>query len=77
MISKMVRDPPLRAGHQARLAIPWDLIVWAVPGAMIGAVVGTHLQGRVGERASWMFFGSLFLVIGIMSFVTFAAYRFG
>lgn len=57
-------------------AIPWNLIVWAVPGAIIGAVVGTHLQGRVGERASRIFFGSLFLLIGIvflLAFTIFAA----
>lgn len=28
-------------------AVPWNLIVWAVPGALIGATVGTRLQGHV------------------------------
>lgn len=53
-------------------AIPWNLIAWAVPGAMIGAIVGTQLQGRVGERASRIFFGALFLTIGITFLVAFA-----
>lgn len=59
-------------------AIPWNLIVWGVPGAMIGAVVGTHLQGRVGERASRLFFGSLFLLIGVVFLLAFTlfAHRF-
>lgn len=52
-------------------AIPWNLIVWAVPGSVIGALVGTQLQGRVGERASRIFFGSLFLMIGIVFLVVF------
>jgi uncharacterized membrane protein YfcA len=50
-------------------AIPWNLLVWAVPGAIIGALVGTHLQGRIPERASQLFFASLFGLIGV-TFVT-------
>jgi uncharacterized protein len=30
-------------------AIPWNLLVWAVPGAVTGAMLGTRLQGRVHE----------------------------
>ncbi len=39
-------------------AIPWNLIVWAVPGAVLGAFIGTRLQGRVSERASRLFLPS-------------------
>lgn len=47
-------------------AIPWNLIVWAVPGAVLGALVGTHLQGRVPERATQVFFAGLFGAIGVV-----------
>lgn len=52
-------------------AIPWNLIVWAVPGAVLGAVLGTHLQGRVSEWASRIFFATLFIAIGIVFLVAF------
>src|SRR5258708_34808845 len=45
-------------------AIPWNLVVWAVPGAFIGAVIGTQLQGKVSEHAARVFFAVLFLGIG-------------
>jgi uncharacterized membrane protein YfcA len=47
-------------------AVPWNLLVWAVPGAVVGAVVGTHLQGRVPDRAAQLFFAGLFAVIGMV-----------
>lgn len=47
-------------------AIPWALIGWAVPGAVLGAVAGTHLQGRVPERAARQFFAVLFAAIGVV-----------
>jgi uncharacterized membrane protein YfcA len=56
-------------------AIPWNLIVWGVPGAMIGATAGTHLQGQVSERATRLFFSGLFAAIGVtflLSFTVFA-----
>lgn len=51
-------------------AIPWNLIVWAVPGAITGAQIGARLQGRVPERASNRFFASLFVGIGVAFVVT-------
>ena len=51
-------------------AVPWNLIVWAVPGAIIGAQIGSRLQGRVPERASNRFFAILFLAIGLAFLVT-------
>lgn len=55
-------------------AIPWNLIVWAVPGAIIGAFVGTRLQGRVSERASRMFFAALFATIGLSFLLAFTVF---
>lgn len=51
-------------------AIPWNLIVWAVPGAIIGAQIGARLQGHVPERASNRFFASLFVGVGVAFIVT-------
>jgi len=56
-------------------AIPWNLLVWAAPGAIIGAVIGTRLQGSLSERASRMFFAGLFAAIGaafLLAFTVFA-----
>lgn len=38
------------ARHDGFAAIPWNLLVWAVPGAIVGAIVGTALQGRIPEH---------------------------
>ncbi len=56
-------------------AIPWNLIVWAVPGAIIGAVVGTHLQGKVSEKGSRLFFSALFLMIGVIFLIAFTVFK--
>lgn len=56
-------------------AIPWNLIVWAVPGAVIGATLGTRLQGRIDERASRRFFSVLFAVIGVVFLGAFTVFR--
>ncbi|MDP8931812.1 MAG: sulfite exporter TauE/SafE family protein [Actinomycetota bacterium] len=56
-------------------AIPWNLVVWAVPGAAIGAFIGTHLQGRVSEDAARRFFSGLFLAIGLTFLVAFTAFK--
>lgn len=54
------------AGEGGLAQIPWNLLVWAAPGAVAGAFIGTHLQGRVPERASRRFFAVLFGVIGLV-----------
>lgn len=56
-------------------AIPWNLLVWAVPGAVIGAFVGTRLQGRVSEDAARRFFSGLFLAIGVTFLVAFTIFQ--
>jgi uncharacterized membrane protein YfcA len=60
-------------------AIPWNLIVWAVPGAITGAFIGTALQGRISARAIRLFFGALFLAIGVTFLLAFTVFvqRFG
>ena len=55
-------------------AVPWNLIVWAVPGAVIGAFIGTRLQGRVGEHAARFFFAGLFAAIGVSFLLAFTIF---
>jgi len=55
-------------------AIPWNLIVWAVPGAVLGAVLGTGLQGKVSPRATRWFFSGLFLSIGVTFLLAFTVF---
>ncbi len=60
-------------------AIPWNLIVRAVPGAVTGALIGTALQGRISTRATRLFFGTLVLAIGVILLLalTVFVHRFG
>lgn len=56
-------------------AIAWNLLVWAIPGSVIGALVGTKLEGRVSEKASRLFFSGLFLAIGLAFLLAFTVFR--
>lgn len=55
-------------------AIPWNLIVWAVPGSFIGASLGSHFQGRVSEKMSRIFFSVLFFLIGVTFLLAFTVF---
>jgi len=67
--------------HMVQLmpAIPWNPVVWAVPGAVLGAVMGTGLQGKVSPQVTRWFFGGLFLAIGLTFLLAFTVFvhRFG
>ena len=56
-------------------AIPWNLIIWAVPGAVLGAVLGTGLQGKVSPRVTRWFFSGLFLTIGVTFLLAFTVFK--
>ncbi|GAB3038182.1 anion permease [Nocardioides flavus (ex Wang et al. 2016)] len=62
------------ATHGGLSAIPWNLIVWAVPGAVLGAILGTGLQGKVSPRLTRWFFGGLFLTIGVTFLLAFTVF---
>ena len=55
-------------------AIPWNLIAWAAPGSVIGAFIGTRLQGKVSEKLARRFFAGLFAAIGIVFLVAFTVF---
>jgi uncharacterized protein len=55
-------------------AIPWNLLVWAVPGAVTGALLGTRLQGRVREDTARRFFAGLFALIGLTFLLAFTVF---
>ncbi len=46
-------------------AIPWHLVVYSVPGVLIGGQIGPHLQGKVKQRDMEIAIGILFAVIGL------------
>jgi hypothetical protein len=61
-------------------AVPWNLTVWAVPGAATGAVLDTRLQqGKVSEERARHFFSSLCAAISVTFLLAFTAFaeRFG
>jgi len=45
-------------------AIPWNLVVYTVPGAVLGGQIGARLQGRVSEAVMGRAMAGLFIVIG-------------
>ncbi len=51
-------------------AVPWNLVIYTVPGALIGGQIGSRLQGRVSEAAMERFMAGLFLVIGVAFLVS-------
>jgi uncharacterized membrane protein YfcA len=61
--------------HGGLSAIPWNLLVYAVPGAIIGAFIGTRLQGRVSEKAARLFFAGLFAAIGLAFLLAFTVFK--
>jgi uncharacterized membrane protein YfcA len=50
-------------------AIPWNLIVYTVPGAIIGGQIGARLQGKVPPRTMERSMAILFLLIGLVFLV--------
>jgi hypothetical protein len=47
-------------------AIPWNLIVYTVPGGIIGGQIGARVQGRISPRLLERAMAVLFLLIGIV-----------
>ncbi len=55
-------------------AVPWNLVVYTIPGVIIGGQIGPRLQGRIAPRSIEQAIAILFAVIGIsMAWIVFAA----
>ena len=52
-------------GESGLSAVPWNLVVYTVPGVIIGGQIGPRLHGRIGSRFMERTIGGLFAVIGI------------
>ena len=48
-----------------REAVPWNLVVYTIPGVLIGGQLGPWLQGRAPQQLMIRAYGWLFLMIGI------------
>jgi uncharacterized protein len=46
-------------------AVPWDLVLYTVPGAVIGGQIGSRFQGAISSDAMEKFIAVLFLVVGV------------
>lgn len=46
-------------------SIPWNLLIYTVPGVLIGGQIGPRLQGRLSERVMVKIIGGFFVLIGI------------
>ena len=54
-------------------AVPWNLVVYTIPGAIIGGQIGARLQGAVRPRLMERSIASLFLVIGVLFLISAAS----
>jgi len=44
----------------------WHVVIWSIPGVIIGAQIGPRLQGRVPSHISERVLGTLFVAVGIL-----------
>jgi uncharacterized membrane protein YfcA len=54
-------------------AVPWNLVVYTVPGAIIGGQIGARLQGAIAPRLMERSMAGLFAVIGALFLVSAAS----
>ncbi len=50
------------------LAVPWNILVYALPAVIIGGQIGPRLQGRISQRPMELAIGILFAVIAAAMF---------
>jgi uncharacterized membrane protein YfcA len=46
-------------------AVPWNLVMYTIPGVIIGGQIGPRLQGRISHRSMELAIASLFVILGI------------
>ncbi len=47
----------------------WHVVVWSIPGVIVGAQIGPRLQGKVPSHISERVLGTLFVAVGILVIV--------
>lgn len=51
-------------GEAGVAAMPWNLVVYSIPGVIIGGQIGPRLQGRISHRTMELAIASLFVILG-------------
>ena len=46
-------------------AVPWNLVLYTIPGAVLGGQIGSRFQGRISSEHSERLIAILFVVVGI------------
>lgn len=46
-------------------AVPWNLVLYTIPGAALGGQLGSRFQGRISSERSEKLIAVLFLVVGV------------
>ncbi|MGI9220196.1 MAG: sulfite exporter TauE/SafE family protein [Woeseiaceae bacterium] len=49
-------------------AVPWDLLIWDIPGVLIGGQIGPQLQGLVPQQTMRRAIAILFVILAIAMF---------
>ncbi len=50
-------------------AVPWNLVIYTIPGVIIGGQIGPRLQGFVTQRSMERAIGGLFIIIAVAMFI--------
>ena len=51
-------------------AVPWGLVIYTIPGAVIGGQLGSRFQGRISSATTERIIAVLFAVVGVAFFAT-------
>ncbi len=56
--------------HGGASAVPWNLVAYTVPGAVIGGQIGSRFQGRISSKVTERLISILFVVVGVAFLAT-------
>ncbi len=46
-------------------AVPWNLVLYTIPGAVLGGQLGSRFQGKISSERSERLIAILFVVVGV------------
>ena len=52
------------------VAVPWNLVLYTVPGAVVGGQLGARFQGRISSKTTERFIAILFAFVGVAFLAT-------